>query len=115
MTDDAFPLFHWAPTARRKQITRYGLRPSMWSRDRAWRPPYVCFSADPEMAWGLSGMMDPDVSSWDLWLMLSDVPSGYEEIWNTVRGTGEQYVQEVRVYERIWKRDLWYVATRTQT
>lgn len=110
---EPFPLFHWSPIDRRPRILHDGLKPSSLSRDGAWRPPFVCFCADPEMAWGLSGGIPGNPSTgWDLWMMLSDVPSGYEEIRNTYPDTGREYVQEVRVYERIWKRDLWWVGSR---
>lgn len=113
---EAFPLFHWSPSSRRRRIIRSGLVPGSWSTDRLWRPPYVCFSDDPEMAWGLSALTPRGRSTdhWDLWMMLSSVPAGYEEISNTYRDTGREYVQEYRVYERVWKRDLWYVGSRTQ-
>lgn len=111
-----FPIFHWSPTSRRKQIERYGFRPSMRSVDHAWRPPYVCFANDPHLAWQLSGRIHHEITSWDLWQTWSDVPSGMEAMVD-YRGVGarggEYYVKEYRVYERIFKRDIWLVATRT--
>jgi len=44
--------------------------------------------------------------------MWSNVPSGMEAIWDTDSSTGKSYVKEWRVYERVYKRDIWYVATR---
>lgn len=116
MSDDPFPLYHWSPTNRRKQITRYGLRVSMWSTDRVWKPPMVCFAANPELAWVLSAgtPRGKAVESWDLWVMWSDVPAGFEEITDTYPDTGRSYIKEYRVYERVMKRDLWFVGTRTQ-
>lgn len=84
----------------------------MRSVDGEWRPPYVCFSHSPSLAWALSGACHPEIESWDLWMMWSNVPSGYEEIYDHYADTGREYVKEFRVYERVWKRDVWYVATR---
>lgn len=108
----AVALYHWSPTSRRGQINRRGLVPGSRSVDGLWKPPYVCFADSPSLAWGLSGGMpgrSDEVPSWDLWMMWSDVPSGMEEIPFDEPGR----VREYRVYERIFKRDLWYVATRT--
>lgn len=107
----AFPIFHWSPTTRRKQIERYGFRVGMWSVDRAWKPPCTCWANDPHLAWVLSGRIHPEVPSWDLWQTWSDVPSGMEA---RIDFNGEDhYVKEYRIYERVFKRDIWYVATRT--
>lgn len=106
-----FPLYHWSPTPRRGQINRYGLRPSSRSVDGQWKPPYVCFSDSPSLAWGLSGKFHPEVPSWDLWMVWNTVPSGYEAL--PFDGDELDRIKEYRVYERIFKRDLWYVATRT--
>lgn len=117
-------LFHWSPTERRKQIIRYGLRPycrpavvvdpdDPYCKElKAWRAPYVAFATSPSLAWGLSGVMRPDIPSWDLWQTSTDRVSGYERLGlhDGKRSVGA----EVRVYERIFKRDVWYVATRTQ-
>ena len=53
MTDaqEGFALYHWAPTSRRGQISRYGLRPGSLSSDRLWRPPFVCLADGPRAAW----------------------------------------------------------------
>ena len=103
--------FHWSPSERRGSIERLGLVPGRLSRNRLWRPPYVCLTDSPSLAWGLSGGMDRDADaprSYDLWQVdLSEV-SGYEVLANDVDGS----LKEVRVYERIWKRNVWYVATR---
>lgn len=106
-------LFHWSPTARRGQINRYGFRPSMRSVDGLWKPHYVCFSDHPSLAWALSGANHPEITSWDLWQAWTHNIRGYEEITDTYPDTGRTYVKEYRVYERIYKRDIWYVATRT--
>ena len=112
---EPFPLFHWSPTDRRAQINRYGFRVGMWSVDRVWKPPCTCWAESPSLAWGLSGANHPDVTSWDLWQTWSNVPSGMEAIYDTYTDSGRSYVKEWRVYERIFKRDIWYVATRTST
>lgn len=111
---EPIPLYHWSPVVRRPAITRRGLVPGSWSTDRLWRPPYVCFSGDPALAWQLSGATPRgrEVAAWDLWQTWSDVPDGYEEITDTYADTGRTYVKEIRVYQRIYKRDLWWVATR---
>lgn len=111
---DPFPLFHWSPTANRGQINRYGFRPGMLSTDRLWRPPMTCFAGSPSLAWELSGRRRPDIPAWDLWQIWSDV-CGMELIFNTYVDSGESYVQEYRVYERVFKRNVWYVATRPST
>lgn len=112
MKTDIFPMYHWSPTTRRKQIERYGFRPGMLSVDRAWRPPLICFADSPSLAWSLSGANHNTIPSWDLWQVWSNVVSGREEIYDTYPDTGRSYIKEYRVYERIFKRDIWYVATR---
>jgi len=104
--------YHWAPTSRRKGIIRYGLRPGMWSVDRLWKPPFVCLSDDPWLAWELSGRVHPEIKEWDLWAVF---PTGFdmaERIYERFRDGSGHYIKEYRVYKRIYKRDIWYVATR---
>lgn len=110
------PLYHWAPASRRKQITRYGLRPRMRvttsTGDGGWRAPYVCFADTPSWAWALSGDMPHSPSGeWDLWqtnlarltdpfvLASEDRPSG---------------IYEVRTEHRLYKRHLWLVGSRVK-
>jgi hypothetical protein len=107
-------LYHWSPTDRRGQINKYGFRPSMRSVDGLWKPPYVCFSDSPSLAWGLSGAFHPEIHSWDLWMTDTTCVSGYETIMFDRDRTEPERVKEYRIYERIFKRDIWYVATRTQ-
>jgi hypothetical protein len=109
---EPFLLFHWSPTSRRRQINRRGFVPSSRSVDGVWRPPYICFSESPSLAWVLSGANHSDIKEWDLWMTWSNVPSGMESIEDTDPTDGTHYVKEWRVYERIYKRDIWYVATR---
>jgi hypothetical protein len=112
LVDLDFGLYHWSPTSRRKQIERYGFRPSMRSLDGAWKPPYVCFSDTPHLAWQLSGRIHPEVKEWDLWMTWSSIPSGMESILEAFKNRPGHYIKEYRVYERIYKRDIWYVASR---
>lgn len=102
-----FALYHWAPTSRRKSITRYGLRPGSLSSDRLWRPPYVCFAPGPLHAWQLIGRFRPLIAEWDLWWTSSGSVGSYEEI-----PDDHGDVREYRVYHRIYKRDLWLVGSR---
>jgi hypothetical protein len=110
--EPAFPLFHWSPYIRRNQIERKGLVPGSRSIDGVWKPPYVCFSPDPELAWALSGRIHPEVEMWDLWMTWSNVPRGMEACIDCARDTGKHYVKEYRVYERIFKRDIWHVGCK---
>lgn len=112
----AFLLYHWSPTSRRKQINRLGLRPSSWSTDRLWKPPYICFSASPSLAWGLSGGTERggEHEWWDLWMVWSSLLSGFEEIPFDDPRDPDGRVKEYRVYERVYKRDLWYVGSRAR-
>lgn len=41
-------------------------------------------------------------------MMWSNIPSGYEVLF--IEGTKKP--KEYRIYERIFKRDIWYVGTR---
>lgn len=104
-------LYHWSPTSRRKAILRRGFVPGSWSTDRLWKPPYVCFSDSPSLAWALSGGTGRGAlhESWDLWMVHSDRLEGYEEL---PFDDEPDRIKEYRVYHRIYKRDLWYVATR---
>lgn len=104
-----FLLFHWSPVSRRKQIERRGLCPGSRSRCGEWRPPYICFSRSPSLAWALSAMFSDGPGAWDLWMMWSSVPDGFEKL--STDGSGKP--TEYRVYERVYKRDLWHVGTRT--
>ncbi len=110
-------LFHWSPTKNRNSIKRRGLDIKQLSLQGDWRPPYVAFSDDPWLAWSLSGDMFPEISPWDLWMC--HMPSQtsfdhYEIILDTYQSSGRHFVKEYRVYTRVYKRDLIYLATRTQ-
>lgn len=105
-----YPLYHWSPVDRRTRINHDGLKPSSRSVDGLWKPPYVCFSDSPSLAWALSGHMHPEITTWDLWMTWSNRMRGFEVI--PFDGNDPHDIKEYRVYERIWKRDLWLVATR---
>lgn len=100
--------YHWSPTVNRRNINHRGLLPGRWSRDRLWKPPYICLAHRPSLAWGLSGDMDraKQFKSWDLWEVWLD-----DRVYETVKSKDET-INEIRVYERIYKRHVWYVATR---
>jgi len=51
--------------------------------------------------------MTDESESWDLWQVWSNRPSNYERVLSA-KGSIDEY----RVYERIYKSDIWYVATR---
>lgn len=103
--------YHWSPRERRKRINRVGLMPGQLSRDKLWKPPYICLAPTVLDAWSLSGRMSrtfdlPD-PRWDLWEVDVREQTGYEELFYD---TGR--VKEIRVYERIYKRNVWFVGER---
>jgi hypothetical protein len=107
--------YHWSPTFNRLSINKIGLTVNKPSLQGIWRPPYVCFSDDPKLAWQLSGEMYPDIKSWDLWMCFTPTQTSfdhYEILTDTYVDTGRKYVKEYRVYTRVYKRDLTYLATR---
>ena len=106
-TRTGFALYHWAPTTRRAQINRYGLRPGSLSSDRLWKPPYICLADSPRLAWDLIGRFRPLIREWDLWWTTSGAVGDHETI---PSDNGE--IREYRVYHRIFKRHLWHVGTR---
>lgn len=110
-------LYHWSPTSNRNMINRFGLQTHRLSLQGNWRPPYVCFSDEPNLAWILSGKMFPDIKSWDLWMCYYSSQTSFkhhEVILDTTRYSGRHYVKEYRIYSRVYKRDLIYIATRIQ-
>jgi len=102
--------FHWSPTSRRKSITRKGLIPGSYSTDRLWKPPHICLAESPRVAWSLSGAMHrgAEHESWDLWEVWTHDLKGYEVLMYD-SGT---HIKEIRVFERVYKRDVWLVASR---
>lgn len=106
-----FLLYHWSPVGRRKAILHDGLCPGKRSKDNLWRPPYVCFSRYPNLAWALSANHSR-LKVWDLWCCWSDEISGYETLNNASEKKDQWWQVEYRVYERIKKSKIWYVGTR---
>lgn len=73
-----------------------------------WKPPYVCLAETPSWAWALSGAFHPEIDEWDLW-QTSLAQIGKRKI---LPSYDNHRFHEVRAFERIYKRDLWLVATR---
>lgn len=101
-------MFHWSPTTRRKQIIRYGLRPGSLSVDKEWKPPYICLAPSPSLGFALCIEYHPEIPEWDLWQVWADNLRGRELLFDD----RDRTVKEYRVYERIYKRDIWYVGSR---
>lgn len=109
-------LYHWSPSSNRSGINRYGLTPGRKTLQGDWRPPYVAFSDEPRLAWFLSGRMWPDIEEWDLWMVYHEFQTsyeGYEIITDTYPDSGRHFIKEYRIYTRIFKRDVSYVASRS--
>lgn len=107
-------LYHWSPRARRKQIERYGLRPGM--RSTTTTEPLgaavICFADSPSWAWCLSGGMRwTPAGEWDLWQTSLDRLTAPVVLATDNRPTG---LYEVRTEHRLYKRDLWWVGSRTK-
>lgn len=111
-TKRPFLLYHWSPVERRSKILRYGLRTNVPSRCGEWKPPYICFSDSPSMAWILSANMADTPGEWDLWMMWSNVPSKLTRRNDLKNGRGRP--TEWRVSESIPKRAIWYVGQRSK-
>lgn len=110
-------LFHWSPIHNRDRINHSGLTPGRPSLQGDWKPPYVCFSDDPMLAWVLSGTMWPSIQNWDLWQVNMRTQTSFthhELILDTFPGSGRHYTKEYRVYHRIFKRDVHWVGIRSQ-
>lgn len=114
LADRNTPLYHWAPAARRGQITRYGLRPKMrptTNADPSYVAPYVCLADDPAWAWALSGhQKGSPAGEWDLWMTWAERLKDP----HTVPRDDANGVHEIRTDHRIYKRDLFYVASRSK-
>lgn len=82
---------------------------------REWKPPYVCFSDDPHLAWTLSGKVHPEIEQWDLWMVCHYSVDRWEIIFDTYYDTGRHYIKEYRVYDRIPKRNVLWIAERAQS
>lgn len=106
-------LYHWSPRERRKGIERRGLVPGSRSLQGNWKPPYVAFSLNPTQAWRLvSVRTDLVYPLWDLWsVAVYDLPH-YEMLFDHYLDSNRQFIYEVRVYERLFKRNVNWVAER---
>jgi len=104
-------LYHWSPRSRKNQILRYGLKPGVLSRDREWRPPRICLALTPSQAWGSlscsikSGDNCDDIY-YDLWQTSTD---RLNQPWEVCQFSE---ITEYRIYERVYKRNLWWVGER---
>lgn len=101
--------YHWSPRNRRNSINRVGLIPGRLSTDGLWRPPYVCLAPTVLDAWLLSGstFRGKAFDEWDLWEVDIVEQSGYEKLFYDTKR-----LKEIRVYERIYKRNVWFVGER---
>ena len=107
-------LYHWSPTAHRKQIIRRGLVPGRRATTHplpGFRAPALCFGDTPSWAWALSGAQESAPSgSWDLWqAYLADLTDPY--VLPRDDGNG---MHEWRTPARVYKRNLWLVGTRVK-
>ena len=103
-------LYHWAPTARRKAILRSGLKPGSLSRNRAWRPPFICYSVNPRWAIDSADAYHPISEAMDLWQVDTQCGAvGFLETFD--HGQDEPHL-EVRIYERVPAHYCHWVATR---
>lgn len=106
-------LYHWAPKAKREQITLEGLKPyqaaTVCTPDM--RSPYICLSPSASSAWSLSGDMEwvSEIEEWDLWQVVIPNDSTTEV---HVRPFFGNTVEEIKVYTPLAPSCVWYVATR---
>lgn len=111
--DETILLFHWSPISRRASILKQGLVPHSLSGNGEWRAPFVCLAETPSMAYALSIAVHPEIRAWDLWQCWDNAVDGYEVIELAGEpGDDGEVPKEYRFYERVWKRDLWWVGTR---
>lgn len=84
-----------------------GLKPGSRSRDRTWRPPFVCFSPDAAHAYRSSNEQTPITEPMDLWQTDTDLMAEHLPGWEAL-----EFNDEVRIYQRLPARALWFVGTR---
>ncbi len=113
--DSDLVFYHWSLTKNRSSINKLGLMINRLTLQGEWRLPFISFSDDPWLGWTLSGNMFPEIKERDLWMC--HVPSQtsfehYEILTDTYPETGRHFIKEYRVYTRVYKRDLIYLATR---
>ena len=85
--------------------------PGKKSVDGSWCPPVICLATSAELAWSLSGRNHPNIPEWDLWAVYLDEGHQTEVLFDD--RYEEDVIKEVRVYDRIYKRGVWYVASRS--
>jgi len=107
-----FVLYHWSPRKRREGILRNGLCPHKPGVLTQWKPPYVCFSDSPSLAWALSAEFARKKHFWDLWMVWSNQVEPYEMISNIVTEVGTCKPTEYRIYKRVPKSKIWFVGSR---
>lgn len=105
--------YHWSPQSRRNSINHQGLIPGCLSLQGDWRPPYVSFSDDANLAWALSGAIHSEINKWDLWMCYPERVGSWEIIFDTYPFTNRHYIKEYRVYHRVFKRHVDYLASRS--
>lgn len=114
------PLYHWAPSERRRGILQSGLVPYSHPVTHAARSeadearlsfPYICLGPTPSLAWAYGAAsrdgLEDEYDGWDLWqVRLHERADVYVlPFWGTE-------VQEVRVRSAVGADGVWYVATR---
>lgn len=108
-----FPLYHWSPSTNRAMIGERGLRIRSQSTQGDWKPPFISFALNPQLAWLLSAAReDYEVqhTEWDLWSTWSNRVGQWERLLFDKDGEGDK---ELRVYRSIPARHLWYVGSRS--
>ena len=127
MTHSLGPLYHWSPREVRKSIERYGLLPGkpgvhsqqskalLGTTDEGefaealalWRAPHVCLATSPVGAWNYSHGGWRTAGTFDLWsVSLEDK----DEV--QIQPSWGARIVEVRVRNRIFKRQLVWVGER---
>jgi hypothetical protein len=103
-------LYHWAPTDRRVDILRDGLKVYSDANSADGHCfPYICLGTTPSAAWGYSGDMPwaEEVEEWDLYQVnLIDTDDVF------IRSDLGPYVIEVRVNNSVHAERIWLVGTR---
>ena len=106
------PLYHWAPADRRGQIKRLGLVPGKrLTTSSEGVNPAVCFADSPSWAWALTLNGRGYDGEWDLWQTWQHLITDPLVLASPDRPSG---IYEVRTEHRLFKRDLWYVGSRSK-
>lgn len=114
-------LYHWSPSVNRPGIQRLGLVPgrapvTYTDSDPGFRADHTCFAEDPLWAWALSGdVIGKPGQSWDLWCANVDLKL---HRFKRMRHHPDEVAHpcrwhEWRIYDRVYKRNVVYVASRT--